>query len=123
MSSPGVFICPLALQEVVTNILDNAFRYVKLRGGPSLNFVPRVRVRLLPNNTKSSVAPGVTILVEDNGLGIDPSDREVVFQRGVRSTVTQSLDGKGIGLDVARSLTTAMSGTLRIVGNDTYPSC
>jgi len=119
---PGVFICPLALQEVVTNLLDNAFRYVVLRARSSPNLKPRVRVRLLPN--RPSVAPGITILVEDNGLGIDPADREAVFKRGVRSLATQSfLDGKGIGLDIAQTLTRAMGGTLRIVDNDTYPNC
>lgn len=118
---PGVFICPLALQEVVTNLLDNAFRYVMIRRQSSWPVVvPQVRVRLLPN--RNLVAPGVTILVEDNGVGIDPADREAVFLRGVRSAATQNLAGKGIGLDIALSLTKAMGGTLRVVDN-TYPDC
>jgi signal transduction histidine kinase len=127
---PGVMVHPQALQEVVTNLLDNAFRYVVLRQSPSNEnsndphapVQPQVRIRFLPNNHRT-IGAGVTILIEDNGLGISVEDREAVFERGVRMAAEHT-DGSGIGLDIARSLTHRMGGTLRVVDNhDPYQHC
>jgi signal transduction histidine kinase len=119
---PGVMVHPQALQEVVTNLLDNAFRYVFLRPSDDsrARFQPHVRIRFLPNHHYPTIGAGVTILVEDNGLGIPVEDRESVFERGVRRAANFT-DGSGIGLDIARSLTHHMGGTLRIVENQNNP--
>jgi signal transduction histidine kinase len=121
---PGVVIWPQALQEAVINLLDNAFKYVLLPNSESQTASqPRVRVRLLPNSRASGVGPGVTLLVEDNGPGIPAQDREAVFERGFRSkAVAQAVDGSGIGLDIARSLTEQMGGTLQAVDKSKYPN-
>jgi len=116
---PGVTICPQALQEAASNIIDNAFKYVRLpKPGSQIhtNPSPQVRVRLMPNNPKTQ-APGVTILVEDNGPGVLPQEREAIFERGVRGTAAQAIDGTGIGLDIARSLIRKMGGTLKLRDN------
>lgn len=128
---PGVLVCRQALQEVVINLLDNAFIYStpgpfdSAASSPSRN--PHVRVRLFPNQyrgvhtTSTNVQPGVTILVEDNGPGIIEQDREKVFVRGYRSPLTSEIaNGSGIGLDIAQSLSTAMGATLRVVDNRSY---
>lgn len=132
---PGVVIWPKALQETVINLLDNAFKYVRLPNDYCLDtesaaaaasvFQPQVRVRLLPNQKSQTGGPGVTILVEDNGPGIPVLYREAVFERGFRCSLAKAapgLDGSGIGLDIARSLTEQMSGRLTIVNHTTYPN-
>jgi signal transduction histidine kinase len=113
---PGVTICPQALQEAVSNVLDNSFKYVVLPKPGSVfsrNPSPQVRVRLSPNSG-SRLAPGVTILVEDNGPGILQEDRMAIFDRGFRASATRSVAGTGIGLDIALSLMQKMGGTLQI---------
>lgn len=106
---PGVTVSPQAVQEAISNILDNAFKYVKLGQNP----VPTVCIRLLPN--KAPRDPGVTVLVQDTGPGIRPEDHDVVFERGYRSpTISNIVDGSGIGLDIARSLVERTGGTLRV---------
>jgi len=120
---PGVLVQPEALQEAITNLLDNAFKYVVLPKrnvhSPSANnHSPRVRVQLL-SNTDANM-PGVTILIEDNGPGIPVSEREAVFQRGMRGQVSQRVDGTGIGLAIARSLVTMCGGSLRVASQQEY---
>jgi signal transduction histidine kinase len=134
---PGVMIWPLALQEAVINLLDNAFKYVVLS---SSGQQPRVRVRLFPNNvpvdrrrrrstrdgssSPALISPGVTMLIEDNGPGIPRHEQDAVFERGYRSESTAHVaDGSGIGLAIARSLIEQMGGTLRVVDNDGYKDC
>lgn len=110
---PGVMVAPRALQEAVSNVLDNAFKYVVLTkaGSPFLrNPSPRVRVRMFANDDP----PGVTLIVEDNGPGIRVEDREKIFQRGFRSETTSSIDGTGIGLDISQALVKRMGGVLEL---------
>ncbi len=113
---PGVMAAPKSLQEAISNILDNAFKYVVLskRESPFLkNPCPHVRVRMVPSKRE----PGVAILVEDNGPGISDGDRESIFDRGFRSDSTSYVEGTGIGLDISRTLIERMGGTLSIADN------
>jgi signal transduction histidine kinase len=116
---PGVTVCPKSLQEAVVNIIDNAFKYVEIpkrESGLARNPSPRVRVRLSSN--KKPLAPGVTIMVEDNGPGIPECDRNDIFQRGFRSRTTSFVEGSGIGLDISHTLISRMGGTLEVAEDD-----
>lgn len=118
---PGVTISPQALQEAVSNVLDNSFKYVILpKSGlnSSRNPSPKVRMRLSPNS--SDLEPGVTILVEDNGPGIKQEDRSAIFERGFRAEATRSVSGTGIGLDIALALMQRMGGRLEVSGEGRY---
>jgi signal transduction histidine kinase len=111
---PGVMAAPKALQEAISNILDNAFKYVLLPrdGSPfSKNPSPHVRLRMMSNRGGE---PGVIIVVEDNGPGICEGDYEAIFQRGFRAEKTSDLPGSGIGLDISRTLVEGMGGSLEV---------
>jgi signal transduction histidine kinase len=140
---PGVLAAPRSLQEAMSNVLDNAFKYVVLSkvGSPfTYNPNPHVRVRIfsnhnptkttkrrgstkikqqlqLSNNDDQQPPPGVTILVEDNGPGVLKEERTLIFQRGFRGQQTSFAvpDGRGIGLDISRALMIRMGGSLDVV--------
>ena len=119
---PGVNICPKYLQEAVGNLLDNAIKYVRLGKGNGRgvnvpeNPNPQIRVSLLPNHEPYKA--GVTILVQDNGPGIPPDEKEAVFLRGYRGDATRLVPGSGIGLDISKSMITQMGGILDIAEGD-----
>lgn len=119
---PGVMAVPQSLQEVLSNVVDNAIKYVMLPkpGSPfTKNPSPRVVVRLFANDDPS----GVVIVVEDNGPGIVHSERDKIFSRGYRSDQTKSsVDGSGIGLDIARSYMKRMGGNLSIAKSNEFPN-
>jgi K+-sensing histidine kinase KdpD len=120
---PGVLICPQALQEALVNVLDNAITYVKMghRGQADvINPSPHIRVGVHANDP--SIGVGVTILIEDNGPGVPPSEHQSIFYRGYRSKRTQQSSGSGIGLDISRSLIELMGGSLDIVENSSMDS-
>lgn len=75
------------LSRLVTNMLDNALKYVP-RGG-------RIAV---------SLAPGPVLVVADNGPGIDPRDRERIFERFYRGRTGDETSGSGLGLALARAI-------------------
>jgi len=124
---PGVVLPPRNFQEAISNVLDNALKYVVLpkSGSPfTHNPNPKVVVRIFPNDfvvvppTDQHEQTGVTIVVEDNGPGIADDDRELIFRRRFRSDKTNTVEGRGIGLDIAQSLIKQMGGMLDLVNNN-----
>jgi signal transduction histidine kinase len=103
----GVWVRPKALQEAVSNVLDNALKYVVL--GETRH--PKVTVRVQACTSE----PGIRVRIEDNGPGIPTQEREAIFHRGYRGTRTETIDGTGIGLDISRSMILAMGGKLVLV--------
>jgi signal transduction histidine kinase len=87
---------PAAIDQIVTNFLDNAARYAA-RG-------ESVCVHAGYDGDR------VRIAVEDRGNGIAPRDRERVWQRFVRLDGARDVPGAGIGLTVVAELTEAMGG-------------
>lgn len=120
---PGVTVSPTCLQEAVSNVIDNAFKYAVLPkpdSGFTRNPSPRVTVRMIAN--QQPLEPGATILVQDNGPGIPSNEVDQVFERGFRSESTSVVEGSGIGLDISRSLISKMGGTIQIVSSQDDPT-
>jgi len=91
----------LALEQVFSNLMDNAVKY--LRAG-----VPgSIEVRA----TDSDGA--IIYEVHDNGRGIDAKDRERIFDLFRRSGI-QDRPGDGIGLAHARALVRRLGGTINV---------
>jgi signal transduction histidine kinase len=94
---------PEAFRQVLLNLLDNAVKY-----GPQGQ---TVRVTAAPAGTGR-----VEIAVEDEGPGIDPAEREQVwqpFRRGHRA-VGSAAAGSGIGLSVVREIVAWHGGEARV---------
>lgn len=91
-----------ALCQVVSNLLDNAIKYTP-QGG-------RVWVRLhLQGND-------VVIEVQDTGVGIEPKDRERIFERFYRVDKARSreLGGTGLGLSIVKHIAIAHGGRVTV---------
>ena len=111
---PACLISSKQLQEAVSNVLDNAIKYVRRRRkGPGRPRIPQVKVSITAN--KSPLAAGCTIWVEDNGPGIPEDERERVFERGFRSSeIEDEIKGSGLGLSGAKFWLTQMGGTIEL---------
>ena len=80
------------------NLIDNAIKYSEGR--------KEVTVRLEPGNEN------VEIQVEDHGIGIDPEDREKIFEAFFRSprAARQNPKGVGLGLKIVKHIMDAHGG-------------
>lgn len=89
-----------ALEQILTNLLDNALKHAP-RGKQV-----RLDVRESPE--------GVVWSVQDEGPGIAPEDRERIFIQFQRlgTEMTRSTKGVGLGLTIARQLAQDMGGHL-----------
>jgi len=84
------------LDEMLGNLIDNACKWT----------TSRVMVR------SSRTGATVTIDVDDDGPGLDPSMREAVLQRGVRAD--EAAPGSGLGLAIVRELAGLYGGSIRL---------
>jgi two-component system sensor histidine kinase TctE len=92
----------LLLQELVNNLLDNALRYTR-QGG-------RVTVRVGQQEAEA------VLEVEDNGIGIDEGDMDLVFERFYRVLGTET-EGSGLGLAIVRGIADLHRARVRLVPN------
>lgn len=91
---------PALLEQLCDNLLDNAFKYS--------NFGSSVRVRA------SRDSRGVSISVEDIGMGISAADIPHIFDPFYRSDTAQSgVAGVGLGLAVVQRIANAFGADIK----------
>lgn len=101
-----------ALRQVLTNLLDNAWKY----GGTP----PTAHVEFSPDKfSPDKFGPderGLTIAVEDDGPGVPDADRERIWEPYVRLDRDRhsAIAGTGIGLAVVKELVGRSGGSCRV---------
>jgi signal transduction histidine kinase len=98
---PAIVSDRLALEQIFSNLIDNALKYLKT-GVPG-----DIQVR---GRTKLGFA---IFEVIDNGRGIDPKDHQRIFDL-FRRAGTQDRPGQGIGLAHVRALVRRLGGTMSV---------
>ena len=99
---PELVIDKEAIQQVLYNLLDNAYKY----SGESRN------IKIIVESTIDLVK----IKVKDFGLGIPREDQNKIFDRFFRggNELTRSVKGSGIGLTIVKRIIEAHRGTISL---------
>lgn len=98
---PAVVSDRLALEQIFSNLIDNALKY--LRSGVPGRITVRGKLKL-----------GFAVFeVNDNGRGIDEKDHQRIFDLFRRAGV-QDRPGQGIGLAHVRALVRRLGGTMSV---------
>jgi signal transduction histidine kinase len=91
---------PITINEVLSNLIDNAIRYNKSGGS--------VVIKLFDEHGKHRID------VEDDGPGIPLAEREKVFTRFYRLSRDQHQVGSGLGLAIVQSLAATLNATIEV---------
>ncbi len=94
--------------NVITNMLDNAIKYSENK--------PQIKV------STTNKLDGISILVEDNGRGIDMSDHKNIFKKFFRVHTGDIHDVKGFGLGLyyVKSVMDAHNGTITLLRSELH---
>jgi signal transduction histidine kinase len=90
------------LEEMVGNLVDNACKWAQ----------SRVNLEVMPARVDATHAPVVRLLVDDDGPGLTPQEREQVGNRGSRLDETKP--GSGLGLSIVVELAQLYGGKLEL---------
>jgi two-component system sensor histidine kinase PhoQ len=93
---------PGDLQELLGNLLENAFKWANRR----------VLLTAKPFSAPGMRRAGLVLSVDDDGPGIAPDDIAKVLQRGVRGD--ERVQGHGIGLSIVQDLIKDYRGELQV---------
>ena len=98
---PEIVSDRLALEQIFSNLIDNALKYLKPGVPGEINVRGRTKL-------------GFAIFeIADNGRGIEPKDHQRIFDL-FRRAGTQDKPGQGIGLAHVRALVRRLGGTMSV---------
>lgn len=99
---PKVYVVARYIERVLTNLLDNAIKYMGSQPAPEIVIGAQDR------------GEHILFTVGDNGMGIAPEFQErifAIFQR-VKSTDTEKVEGSGLGLAFVKKIVELGGGTV-----------
>ena len=105
------------LMQIFSNLLSNAVKYTQ-EGGEIQFFVEECE-------TKSSVYAKYRFLVADNGMGMSADFKDTIFDAFTRaeSSLTNKIQGTGLGMAITKNLVEAMGGTIDVDSELGQGSC
>ena len=107
----------LHLMQIFNNLLSNAVKYTQ-EGG-------KIQFLVEECETKSSVYAKYRFLVSDNGMGMSADFKDTIFDAFTRaeSSLTNKIQGTGLGMAIAKNLVEAMGGTIDVDSELGQGSC
>ncbi len=105
---PHVMCDRRRIDQVLTNLLSNAIRYSPDGG--------KIEVSVGQVAGKSEGAKTILVSVTDEGIGVPPEERELVFERAFRGKRSNSISvqGLGLGLYICKLIIEARGGEIGI---------
>ena len=105
------------LMQIFSNLVSNAVKYTQ-EGG-------KIQFLVEECETKSSVYAKYRFLVSDNGMGMSADFKETIFDPFTRAegSVTNKIQGTGLGMAITKNLVEAMGGTIDVESELGQGSC
>ena len=108
---------PVHLMQIFSNLLSNAVKYTP-EGG-------KIQFLAEECETNSRVYAKYRFVVSDNGMGMSADFKDKIFDAFTReeSSLTNKIQGTGLGMAITRNLVEAMGGTIDVESELGLGSC
>lgn len=105
------------LMQIFSNLLSNAIKYTQ-EGG-------EIQLLIEECESNSSIYAKYRFLVSDNGVGMSADFKNTIFDAFTRaeSSLTNKIQGTGLGMAITKNLVEAMGGTIDVESEPGQGSC
>ena len=103
----------LRLQQIVNNLLSNAFKFTQ-SGGVIMNICRPTESEVKGFDARGDINKLISIEVTDTGIGIPLSKQKLIFEAFKQSdgTTSRNYGGTGLGLSISKELAHLLGGTI-----------
>ena len=100
-----------AFERIMNNLIDNAIKYSENNSQIIIA-------------TSNEVDEYIKVIVEDNGTGISPEDKDHIFSRFFRTASARATDnqGSGLGLAIVKHLVNSLNGEVGVQNSESKGS-
>jgi len=100
----ALFTDKVRVEQVIKNLLSNAFKFTPEGGSIALNVVP------------GPVEKTISFCIKDTGVGIPKEKQRIIFEafQQADGSTSRKYGGTGLGLSISRELTTLLGGTITL---------
>jgi signal transduction histidine kinase len=98
------------IEQVISSLISNAIKYGNLKP---------ITITLHPPDPTSGL---IRLIVQDEGIGIEPSEQKRIFERFERAISYQHISGLGLGLYIVRQIVEAHGGRVFVTSRPRFGS-
>ncbi|RIV19865.1 response regulator [Fibrisoma montanum] len=102
------------LEQVIRNLLSNAFKFTPRDGSITLSFSAPPAHQLFGTESLANASQVLAISVTDTGIGIPPEKQQIIFEafQQADGSTSRKYGGTGLGLSISKELVRRLGGEM-----------